>query len=74
MVFKMPIYCGNCKRAILKAVSKLQGKLGGIFFYDFLKFTSFTKFSGIDQITTEVFEGTVTMIRDVDPVCIAGKL
>ena len=74
MVFKMPIYCGNCKRAILKAVSKLQGKLGGNFVFEFFKLTSWTKFSGIDQITIDAYKGTVTVIGEVEPVCVAGQL
>ena len=43
-------------------------------FSDFFKFTSWRKFSGIDQITIEAYKGTVTVIGEVDPVCIAGQL
>ena len=43
-------------------------------FSDFFKLTSSRKFSGIDQIKIEAYKGTVTVIEEVDPVCVAGQL
>ncbi|CAA6662234.1 unnamed protein product [Spirodela intermedia] len=53
MVFKISIYCGKCKTAILKAIAKLEG---------------------IDEIKLDVEKGTVTVVGEVDPVCVAHQL
>ncbi|CAA6662230.1 unnamed protein product [Spirodela intermedia] len=53
MVFKISIYCGKCKTAILKAIAKLEG---------------------IDEIQLNIEKGTVTVVGEVDPVCVAHQL